>query len=169
VKAWGANSPGWTSYACMDELARIAYESSLRALDKQERVLEEIRGRTAVLLAASSLAVSLLGRASLEGPHPFALLVLALSAFAVSIGACVFVLVPRESFQFAINGPAVYERLYELRDDVPEIHRRLCYALRRIRDANEARLRPIVIAVRVAAISLVAQIVALTLIVSSTL
>jgi hypothetical protein len=153
----------------MDDLAHIAYESAIRALDKQERVLEEIRARTAVLLAGSSLAVSLLGRSALEQPHPMALLIVALCAFATSIGASVFVLLPRPSFSFAINGPAVYEGLYAFRDDAHEILRRLAYALRKIHHANETRLRPLVIGVRVAALSLAAEIIALTLIVSSTL
>jgi len=40
------------------ELERLAYESSLRALDKQEQLLAELRARTGLLLAASSLAAS---------------------------------------------------------------------------------------------------------------
>jgi hypothetical protein len=151
-----------------DELSRVAYESSVRALDKQEHDLEELRARTAVLLAASSLAVSLLGRSALEKPHPPALLVAALTAFATSIGASVFVLLPRPAFVFEINGPAVYEGLYEFRDDPSEMHRRLAYALRKIHRSNERMLRPLVVAVRISALSLAAEIVLLTLIVSTT-
>jgi hypothetical protein len=43
-------------------LAELAFEQSQRRLDKQERVLEELRARTAILLAASSLAASFLGK-----------------------------------------------------------------------------------------------------------
>jgi hypothetical protein len=152
-----------------DELGRVAYEASVRALDKQERVIEEIRARTAILLAASSLAVSLLGRSALEAPHPTAVLMVALCAFATSIGASVFVLLPRRGFVFAVNGPAVYEALYEFRDDGHEIYRRLAYALQKIHEANESGLRPLTLAVRVAAISLAAEIAALTLLAGSTL
>jgi len=165
----GGEFGSFRAYKGMHALAQIAYESAVRALDKQERVLEELRARTSVVLGASSVAVSLLGRPAIDDPHPLALFVIALLAFAASIGASLFVLLPREAFQFAINGPAVYERLYEFRDDVPEIHRRLAYALRKIRDANEARLRPLTIAVRIAVLSLVAEIVALTLMVGGTL
>jgi hypothetical protein len=149
-------------------LAQIAYESSLRALDKQERVLEEIRARTAVLLAASSLAASLLGHSALDEPHAVALLVGVLLAFAVSTGASIYVLLPRPDIVFAVNGPAVYEGLYGLQDG-PETYRRLAHALDRIDDANEDRVHPLVVAVRAAAISLVIEIVGLTLMVSSTL
>jgi hypothetical protein len=37
-------------------LAELAYEASLRRLDKQEQLLEELRARTGLLLAAASLA-----------------------------------------------------------------------------------------------------------------
>jgi hypothetical protein len=37
------------------EFEKLAYEAALRGLDKQENLLEELRTRTGVLLAASSL------------------------------------------------------------------------------------------------------------------
>ena len=40
------------------DLAELAFDQSQKRLDKQERVVEELRARTAVLLAASSLAAS---------------------------------------------------------------------------------------------------------------
>lgn len=40
------------------EFEQLAYEAALRSLDKQERLLEELRARTGVLLAASSIAAS---------------------------------------------------------------------------------------------------------------
>jgi hypothetical protein len=53
----------------VSDLERIAYESAVRALDKQETVLEELRARTGVLLAASSLAASLLGGRAFDDLH----------------------------------------------------------------------------------------------------
>ena len=46
---------------------RLAYEAAQRALDKQERLLEELRSRTGLLLAAASLAASFLGREAFDG------------------------------------------------------------------------------------------------------
>jgi hypothetical protein len=40
------------------ELAEIAYDASLRRLDKQERLLDDLRARTGLLLAAASLAAT---------------------------------------------------------------------------------------------------------------
>ena len=49
----------------MVDLAQLAYDASLRSLDKQEELVAEIRSRTGVLLAASSLAASFLGEPAL--------------------------------------------------------------------------------------------------------
>jgi hypothetical protein len=86
------------------EFERLAYESGVRALDKQEALLEELRGRTGILLAASALAASFLGESAFRDASWLA--AVALVAFVVSIAASVFVLVPRSNqFVFAISGP----------------------------------------------------------------
>lgn len=50
------------------EFEKLAYEAALRSLDKQERLLEEMRARTGVLLAASSVAITLLGQKAFRNP-----------------------------------------------------------------------------------------------------
>jgi hypothetical protein len=153
----------------VSELERIAYESAVRALDKQEKVLEELRARTGILLAASSLAASLLGTRALDELHPLLVLAASLVAFAVSLGASLFVLLPREGFVFSLKGPAVYEELYEFREDVAEIHRRLSYDLQRFWETNDDLLHPVRRAFRVAAWGLVVEVLALALLASGTL
>ena len=44
----------------MPPLEEIAYDAALRALDKQEALVAELRARSGVLLGASSIAASLL-------------------------------------------------------------------------------------------------------------
>jgi hypothetical protein len=66
-----------------NEFERLAYDASLRSLDKQEQLLNELRARTGLLLAASSLAASFLGRPAVDD-DAFSLGVLALVAFALS-------------------------------------------------------------------------------------
>ena len=151
------------------ELERLAYESAVRALDKQERVLEELRSRTGILLAACSLAASLLGGSAFPDFSPVLLGVLALAASRVSLGASLLILVPREGFVFALSGPAIYEQLFEFRDDLDEVHRRLAYDLQRFWDANERRLRPARRAFRIAAVALGVEVLALAALVSGTL
>ena len=154
----------------MGDLERIAYESAVRALDKQEKVLEELRARTGILLGASSVVVSLLGGSAFDGPKSVALLVVALASFVVSLGASLFVLLPRDGFVFSVSGPEIYEELYELRDDVDELHRRLAYELQRFWNRNDRPPRH-----RfggrsaIAASALAAEVIALLVLASDTL
>jgi hypothetical protein len=153
----------------MAELEQIAYDSGLRALDKQEKVLEELRARTGILLAASSLAASLLGGQALDDLHPVAVAVAALVAFVLSLSASLYVLMPRQGFVFALKGPAVYEELFAFRDDPDELHRRLAYDLQRFWDNNDDLLGPVRRAFRIAALSLVVEVIALAVLASDTL
>lgn len=153
----------------MSDLERIAFESAVRALDKQEKVLEELRARTGILLGASSLAASLLGATALEPDHSLGLVLLALAAFVTSLGASLYVLLPREGFVFSLNGPELYEQLFEFRNDVAEIHRRLAYELYRRWNANDDLLAPVRSAFRVAAYTLALEVFALLLLTSGTI
>lgn len=151
------------------EFERLAYESAVRALDKQEALLEELRGRTGILLAASALAASFLGESAFRDASGW-LAAVALLAFVVSIAASVFVLVPRSNqFVFAISGPDVYVELFEFREDLGEVYRRLAYDLGRFWGANDDRLTPLFNAYRVGAASLVLEILALVALVSDTI
>jgi hypothetical protein len=79
------------------EFEKLAHDAALRGLDKQEGLLEELRSRTGVLLAASSLAASFLGQQAFRHPSPRALVIVALATFVISIGASVFILLPRRT------------------------------------------------------------------------
>ena len=47
---------------------RLAYEASVRAIEDQARVLEDLRSRAATLVAAAALVTSFLGGTTLTGP-----------------------------------------------------------------------------------------------------
>lgn len=153
----------------MSEFERLAYETALRALDKQERLLEELRSRTGLLLAASSLAASFLGRGAFEGPGSPIVAVLALLAFVVSIAASVYVLLPKRELIFSQSGPGLYEGLYAERTDLAEVHRRLAYDLFRFWESNDKKVRPLIRAFTLAAFALVVEIVLLVALVSGSL
>jgi hypothetical protein len=109
---------------------RLAYDAAQRALDKQERLLEELRSRTGLLLAAASLAASFLGREAFAEDPKRGLALVAVLAFLLSVGASVYILLPkRDKFVFALVGAGLYEGLYAVRDDLPEVFRRLAYDL----------------------------------------
>jgi hypothetical protein len=139
------------------DLAQIEYEASQRALDKQERLLDEIRSRTGLLLAASSLAASFLGRPALES-EPAALALLALTAFALSLASSIYVLLPKRELVFSLIGSNVYERLYEFRADTSEVHRRLAFDLDRFWEANDRVMQRVLWGFRLSATSLALEI-----------
>jgi hypothetical protein len=142
-------------------LAQIAFEASLRSLDKQETLLEELRARTGLLLAASSLAVSFVGRPVFQSADTV-VLVLGLIAFAISIAASVYVLLPKPArFVFSLEGSAVYEQLYEFEDDLDEVYRRLAYDLDRFWEENDEVLTRLLRWFQVAAVALAAEIMLL--------
>ena len=151
----------------MSDLERIAFESAVRALDKQEKVLEELRARTGILLGASSLAASLLGATAL-GPHHAEWLVLVLlGAFVTSLGASLFVLLPRDGFVFSLNARELYERFYGV--ELAETYRRLTYDLTYFWDDNDAQLAPVRRVFRLAAFALAVEVVGLLLLAGDTL
>ena len=144
-----------------DSLEELAYESSLRSLDRQEALVDELRARTGLLLAVSSVAVSLGGRATLNSAPRVELALIAI-AFVISIGACLFILVPKKNrFYFSISGPGVYEGLFEFRTDMSEVWRRLSYDLDRFWRENDQAMQPLFLAYSTAAGALVVEIVVL--------
>ena len=72
----------------------LAHRAGERALDKQERVLEELRSRTGLLLAAASLAASFLGREAFSRDASDVLALLARISFLLAMGASAYVLLP---------------------------------------------------------------------------
>jgi hypothetical protein len=152
----------------VDQLARLAYEASLRSLDKQDEVFSELRARTGLVLAASALAASFLGDTALDNGSLW-LIVLALLAFACSVGASIYVLLPKRDLIFSLAGSAVYEQLYEFREDIDEVHRRLAYDLDRFREQNDDALQSLLLGFRTASLALAAEVIFLLLAVGGTL
>ena len=143
------------------EFEKLAYEAALRGLDKQEGLLEELRTRTGVLLAASSLAASFLGQQAFQDPSPRGLTIAALTAFIVSIGASVYILMPKEDLYFSEAGAGLYEGLYGVRGDIAEVYRRLAYELDRFWDSNDTTVVKLSHTYRLAASALVIEILSL--------
>jgi hypothetical protein len=149
---------------------RLAYEAAQRALDKQERLIEELRSRTGLLLAAASVAASFLGREAFADDPKDGLAIIALAAFLIAVAASVYVLLPKsEKFVFAMVGGGLYEGLYDLKDDLAEVYRRLAYDLDRFWDDNDVELQKLFRAFRLAAVALSVEIVVLIAMVSDNL
>jgi hypothetical protein len=98
------------------DFEKLAYQEAVRGLDKQEGLLEALRTRTGVLLAASFLAASLLGQQAFRGAGPQSLAIAAVVAFVISIGAGVYILLPKRNLVFAAVD--FNEGSYDLRSDM---------------------------------------------------
>jgi len=142
------------------DLSELAYELALRALNQQEVGLAELRSRTNTLLAAAAVSVSFLGAPAIDRGGVSVWVVLALVAFAVTVGLCLFVLIPT-SLIFALDGTRVYEALYEHADDPGEVHRQLAYWLQSFHAANAPKIERRRARFRDAAMALGAQILLL--------
>jgi len=141
-------------------LARLSYDAAVRALDLQERSVEQLRARTGTLLAASSLTASFLGAQTIQRSNGLDTLgALALVALACSILLCIYVLLPKSGFVFSLSAPKMYESLYEISDNEDEVHRRLAYWLEDFWQANQAKIDILGRYYFAAAIALVLQLV----------
>lgn len=147
------------------DFEKLAYEAALRSLDKQEGYVEELRARTGVLLASSSIGASFLGQQAFQEPNPRIVVIAALFAFVVSISVNVFILLPKRDLVFAPKGAALYEELFVVRDDMREAYRRLTYDLDRFRKSNEAKIQSLVWLFTVAAVALAIEILALAVLI----
>jgi energy-coupling factor transporter transmembrane protein EcfT len=150
-----------------DTLEHIAYDASLRALDKQEALVTDLRSRTGFLLGASSVAVSFLAR---NASHPSLIFSsAALLAFVAGVSASFFVLLPRPGLTFSIAGPLVYERLHDVRGDTGEVQRRLTYTAQLLWERNDTRMQPLLRAYQVATFALVVEVAAFAALVRGTI
>ena len=87
----------------------IVYGEAVRAIAGQERTLAELRTRTATVLAAGGVASAFLGDTGIaDGAGLFAWL--AIVAFALMVGACVWVLIPvKEGWTFECSAGGLLE------------------------------------------------------------
>lgn len=95
-------------------LSELSYDAAIRALDIQERAVEQLRARTGTLLAAASLTASFLGGQAIQHARGLNVLgTLALLSLVCSVALCVYVLLPKRSITFMLSGAKIYERLIE--------------------------------------------------------
>lgn len=93
----------------------------------------------------------------------------ALVAFVVSIGASVFVLLPKKNLIFALAGANVYVSFHATRNDLAEVYRRLAYDLDRYWDSNDREIGRAAKAFTLAAGSLIIETLALVALLGDTL
>jgi hypothetical protein len=72
----------------------IAFEQTIKGLERQGDVLEQLRARTGIVLSATGIIASLLGAQALHGKYSLTLAIIALSSTTAGILVCVWVLRP---------------------------------------------------------------------------
>jgi hypothetical protein len=124
-----------------ETLGKLSYQAAIRALDVQERGVEQLRSRTGTLLGASSLTASFLGAQTIRRTSGVGMLgALALCSLGASIVLCVFVLLPRSELVFSVSGTLMLEALGGAEVDDEEIHRSLVYWLDGYWSSNETQI-----------------------------
>lgn len=137
----------------------VSYDLSLRALNHQEGVLNELRARTGTLLAASSLVASFLGAQAATTTGLSWLFVLGLVAFAITVLGGLYVLIPRGGLIFALRGTVLLEEEFGEPGGLPEIHRRLAYWLEGYRDDNQRIIDRLFHAFSAAALGVLVEVI----------
>ena len=92
-------------------LEELTYDLSLRTLSQQEALLNEVRARTGILLAATAIAVSLLGGRALDDGERTALNLSGVGLGVLSFLLSVYVLAPKGQFSFSEGNQAVIDRM----------------------------------------------------------
>src|SRR4051812_20452106 len=75
----------------LDDFVR---DEALRGLERQAKILGELRGRASIVLSATGIVASVLGRSALEDGHRHVVLYGGLAITALGIILCVWVLKP---------------------------------------------------------------------------
>jgi hypothetical protein len=142
------------------DLAALAYELSLRSLQQQEGVMNEIRARTGTLIAAASIVTSFVGGAAIARHGLGILGTFGLASFAVAIALATWVLLPKPKLVFAVRGHSPYETEIEADVfDIAETHRRLAYWLDEFHTTNAAKIERLLVYYRLASGALLLEAV----------
>jgi hypothetical protein len=141
-------------------LAQLTYEQAQKALEQQERQVNELRQRMGTLLGAAALTASFFGSAALGRDGASLPVVLAGIALAVTVLSGLFVLYPHR-MEFSTDARRLYEVL-EAEADPERVHLLIAFGLRDARWENGRRVDWLARSLAIAAIALVAQIVCWT-------
>jgi hypothetical protein len=93
-----------------DPRKKLAYDESVRALQLQSSVLDELRSRTGILLAALALSASFLGARALDSEGLSALAWAAIACFSVSGLCCLGILWPSKGWSFTSDATVILDQ-----------------------------------------------------------
>jgi hypothetical protein len=145
------------------EAFRLAYEEAKRGLDDQEQAVVELRSRAGTLIAAAAITTSFFGSQALRN-HVHFMSWIAIGCF-VALGVSVLVILwPRRDWEFALSPERFISTYLEPADGaplaLPLIHRDLALHMGRSAALNRGQLRWLMVAFRVGALLLMAEVIA---------
>jgi hypothetical protein len=138
-------------------LDEIIYEQAQRALEQQERQVNELRQRTGTLLAAAALTASFFGAAAVGHDGIVAPVILAAVALAVTVLSGLYVLYPHR-LEFSADARRLYDHLAGDQEHPDSLLIRVAFGLRDTRERNGGVVDRLAGCLAVAAIALVLQI-----------
>lgn len=150
------------SHGLADQYA-LAYEEAKRAMDVQESVVNELRSRAAVLIAAAAVTTSFFGSRALTQSRLDIWAWLAIGGFALLGLSVLAILWPRHEWIFIINASWLIQNYLEHPGgalELPAIHRDLALHMSRNYAANASQLRLLFAAFRTGALLLVVEVAA---------
>jgi hypothetical protein len=137
----------------------LAFDEAGRALDGQERTVNELRSRAGVLIAAAAITTSFFGARAVNQDLS-TMVWLATGAFACIGISVLFVLWPRSNWEFSASATDLIATYIEteVRASLPRIHRDLALHRSASYDRNATQLRVLFGAFRVGLILLVVEV-----------
>jgi hypothetical protein len=142
---------------------RLAYEEAKRGLDDQEQTVVELRSRAGTLVAAAAITTSFFGSETLRH-HVHAASWVAIGCFVILGITVLAILWPRRDWEFALSPERFITAYLEPGDTdplpLPAIHRDLALHMGRSASVNRQQLRWLMIAFRLGAVLLVAEVIA---------
>jgi drug/metabolite transporter (DMT)-like permease len=143
-----------------DPRKKLAYDESIRALQQQSSVLDDLRTRTGIVLAALSITAGFLGAKALENPGLTTWSWAAIVCFALAGVFSLCVLWPSGKWSFTSNAKIILEDLS--RDDsitLDEMYGTYGEANQEAWESHDRdRLKPLIWFFRLAVIFLVLQV-----------
>jgi hypothetical protein len=140
-------------------LPELTYDLSTQSLAQQEASLNELRSRTGVLLAATAIAIALLGGRALDDGVRTALDLAGVGLAVISFLLSVFVLAPKSQYVATVDPAAIHEYFKREEVDVGEAMEALVFSNREVWEENQLVIDRLVRAFRWACFTLVGAVV----------
>jgi hypothetical protein len=125
-----------------DKRKQLAFEESLRALDMQSEELNDLRGRTGILLTAASLTATFVGSRALDNGFDV-WTAAAIGLFIATGGFCLGVLSPSGGWNFVFNATTILDGWIEASPEasLDEMHAEFARTNQQNWKSNDERLR----------------------------